>query len=89
MTDHAQIRAARTLLGWTQKDLSTRAGVSRRTITTIENGLVVVADKSVEAVVTALQAGGVTFVSEESVYGVLAPRPDPASPVTSRTRVRP
>lgn len=89
MTDHAQIRAARTLLGWTQEDLSTRASVSRRTISTIEKGLVVVADRSVAAVVKALKDGGVTFVSEEDAYGVIAPRPHPAAPVTSRTRVRP
>lgn len=39
LKDPSQIRAARGLLDWSQKDLATRAGVSKTTIINIEKGI--------------------------------------------------
>ncbi len=64
----AQIRAARALLGWTRPDLAAAAGVSPRTVASMELG-----DrpghrtKSVEAVIAALERAGVELLPDGGV----------------------
>jgi transcriptional regulator with XRE-family HTH domain len=76
----AQIRAARAFLDWTLADLSKASGVSDSTIRSIEkiSGSPVITggldatlvyrtsarDESVEKLVQALEAAGITFLSE-------------------------
>ena len=63
MVTSAQLRAARSLLNWTVRDLAEKAGVHRNTITraeTDETGH----GHAVAQVVRTLEAAGVIFVAE-------------------------
>ena len=75
MVDPCQIRAARALLGWSQQDLARRSGVSRRTVTTIENDDLwqTVGPEVLEDLVAALMAAGILFTSAIDRRGVSRP----------------
>lgn len=62
MTDKAQIRAARALLGWSQDDLADAAGLSRPTIDRAERTKT--SDATIEAIRLALEKAGVEFIAE-------------------------
>jgi transcriptional regulator with XRE-family HTH domain len=66
-----QIRAARVLLGWSQRQLADRAVVSVSTVKLIERALVHPRTDTVEAIERALERGGVQFLPGEGVR----PRP--------------
>lgn len=66
----AQIRAARALLGWSQTDLAARAGVSRRTLTSIESGDERVSPESIEALQAVLEGAGLEFTGSGTDEGV-------------------
>jgi DNA-binding XRE family transcriptional regulator len=63
----AQIRAARGLLKWTQAMLAHRAALSTVTLNMIENEAVRPRGGTLEAIQSALEAGGVEFLGEEGV----------------------
>ncbi len=72
-----QIRAARSLLGWTQDELSQKVGVSVPTIKRIEkNGLESIKAGSAEALENAFTSAGVEFIHDGTREGaavLLAP----------------
>jgi len=61
-----QIRAARALLRWEQKDLAAASKVSLPSIKRLESqpGPLAAQPRTVDALVTALEAGGIVFVAE-------------------------
>jgi transcriptional regulator with XRE-family HTH domain len=61
MVTSAQLRAARSLLNWTVRDLADKAGVHRNTITRAETDATA-HGHAVAQVVLTLEAGGVIFV---------------------------
>jgi len=66
-----QIRAARILLGWKQKDLADAAGVSFPTIQRMEiNGPERSSAGNVEKVQKSLEYAGVLFIDEDDDAGV-------------------
>ena len=81
-----QIRAARALLGWSQAELASFAGISTPTVGRIEAKTGPVGGRIDTAVklIRTLEAAGIVFVSEEEGGpGVLFPRragrPEPPS----------
>ena len=65
MPSSSQIRAARSLLGMSQHDLATAAGLSVPTIKRVEGaGKVRASDKAIASVCTVLEAAGVEFIEE-------------------------
>jgi transcriptional regulator with XRE-family HTH domain len=73
----AQIRAGRALLGWSQTELAQRAGVSRRTLSAMENGDGRVTQESIEALRRVLLEAGVMFTGSGPDEGVR--RNDPSA----------
>lgn len=67
----AQIRAARGLLSWTQQHLADTAGVSRRTVASIELGEHDAYSASILALRTALEHAGVRFINDGEQEGVV------------------
>lgn len=65
-----QIRAARSLLGLTQDEVARLAGVSRRTIVTLETGSAPVDSTTMMSVVEFLNGAGVRFESTEDRVGL-------------------
>ncbi|KQZ80900.1 XRE family transcriptional regulator [Mesorhizobium sp. Root157] len=61
-----QIRAARALLRWEQKDLAAASKVSLPSIKRLESqpGALAAQARTVDALVAALEAGGIVFVAE-------------------------
>jgi len=59
----AQARAARALLGWSQKDLAARAGVAEPTVTQFERGARNPSRAVAWAMRSAFEAGGVEFIA--------------------------
>lgn len=65
MIDSDQVKAARALVGMTQDELATRAGLSTQTIKRMEAmGTARSSAGNVEAVQRALEAAGVQFIPE-------------------------
>lgn len=67
----AQVRAARALLGWSQEDLATRAGVSVATIRRQEpgTGRFIAGDEVLTKIALALESAGVELVASDSEKG--------------------
>jgi transcriptional regulator with XRE-family HTH domain len=59
----AQIRGARGLLGWSQRELAMAADLSEPTIKRYETGLANVSDDAVSKMVRALEAVGIVFTN--------------------------
>ena len=59
----AQARAARALLGWSQKDFASRAGVAEATVTQFERGNRIPMRAVERAMRSALEDGGVEFIA--------------------------
>ena len=61
-----QIKAARALVGWSQDDLANRSGLSIPTIKRLEaaEGEIGGREETREAIVGALQEGGIQFIDE-------------------------
>lgn len=74
MITPAQIRAARSLIGWKQTDLSKASGISEMSIKNIERGATDPRISTMQALQTALEDAGVVFldpgVTREGGYGV-------------------
>lgn len=56
-----QIRAARAMLGWTQRELAERAEISQRTIAGIELATVKPKAETLQRIVACFQAAGIKF----------------------------
>jgi transcriptional regulator with XRE-family HTH domain len=73
MVLHAeQIRAARSMLGWSQVQLATKAGVAHMTIRRLEAGFGIVRGTvdSLYRVQSALEDAGVLFLSPDAEGGI-------------------
>lgn len=66
ITEH-QIRAARGLLGWDAADLAEKTGLTRATLSNIENNLVQARAGSLEKIVRVFSENGIEFLGD---YGV-------------------
>ena len=62
-----QIKAARVLLDWTQKDLADQSGVNRDTVANIESGRNVPQQDTYQKVVGAIEAAGIEFLPGDGV----------------------
>lgn len=62
-----QIRAARGLLNWTQKDIADKAGLSREAIKNIENEISTPRKDTLSVIKAAFESHGVEFLSGEGV----------------------
>ena len=67
-----QIRAARSLLGWSQVQLAEKAGVAHMTIRRFETGAGPVSGKieSLIRIQDALEKAGIVFQAEDQLFGV-------------------
>jgi DNA-binding transcriptional regulator YiaG len=63
----AQIKAARALIGWTQRDLATKAKVSMASLANYERGASTLMAQNRAAIQTALEAGGIVFLNGTSL----------------------
>jgi DNA-binding XRE family transcriptional regulator len=66
MITASQVKKARKLLGWTQKDCAKKAGVSLETLVHMEAGLKAL-PRTKEAIQSALEAAGIEFMSGAQV----------------------
>lgn len=64
MTSIEQIRAARALLGWSQKDLAERAGLSQTGIARIENGSSRPTTQTLDLIGAAFRAAYIEFIPD-------------------------
>ena len=62
----AQCRAARALLGWTQKTLAERSGTGTVAINQFENGTSQPRRATVDVIKRAFEAAGIEFIGENS-----------------------
>lgn len=65
----AQIRAGRSLIGWSQQQLADASRTSRRTIATFEGGGTV-SIETIQAMVAAIIGAGVEFIGVDGSEGV-------------------
>jgi transcriptional regulator with XRE-family HTH domain len=65
-----QSRAARSLLGWSQRDLAAKAGVSVTTVRNFEREATGLMAQNERALQRALEAAGVVFLDEPYREGV-------------------
>lgn len=70
MVTPAQIRAARGLLRWSQKDLSQKSGVSLRAINRLESEECDPRMSTIRALEKTLEMEGIIFINERNKIGV-------------------
>jgi transcriptional regulator with XRE-family HTH domain len=73
MISSAQARGARALLGWTQDEVTERAGVTHRTLSLFESGLRSPHRRTLMKIKAAFEDSGVVFVDGPEGVGVLLP----------------
>lgn len=71
----AQCRAARSLLGWSQQDLASKANVATSTVADFERAKRSPVANNLEAMRTALEEAGISFPPGGAVIGPWVPRP--------------
>ncbi|MEN0654166.1 MULTISPECIES: helix-turn-helix domain-containing protein [Hyphobacterium] len=80
-----QVRAARALLAWSQQDLAKAAGVGTSTVADFERGSRTPVANNAQAIRTALQGAGVSFLAGGAIIGPAVPAfagaPAPGTPV--------
>jgi len=64
-----QIKAGRTLLGWTAKEFADRLDVDRATVARIESGSKLVSLATQERATKILQDGGIVFIARDHIGG--------------------
>lgn len=74
MVNDRQIKAARSLLDWSQQELADRAGIARFTLIKIETGESRVQDVTIAKIVAAFEKEGIMFFENEGRYGVSSKR---------------
>ena len=62
----AQIRAARGLLNWSQGELAERAGISKQSVTRIENGTMDPRFSTITALNEAIRSAGVELAEDSN-----------------------
>lgn len=67
MITKRQIQAARALLGWSAADLADKAGLTRATVSNIENDLVQAREGSMEGILKAFDQYGIEFTEGQGV----------------------
>lgn len=67
MISLSQIKAARALLGWTQDELAKAAGLSLPSINNLERGLYSPRPETYQAIVRALEEGGIEFLLDNGL----------------------
>lgn len=67
MITQRQIRAARALLGWDAADLAEKAGLTRATLSNIENGLVQARAATIEKIKKVFIESGLEFLDHDGV----------------------
>ncbi|MDF2812381.1 MAG: hypothetical protein K0S56_3412 [Microvirga sp.] len=77
MVNGQQIRAARALLCWDQRELAGRAGISINSLSAFEDQSRRPIQRVRDAVVDALQAAGIRFVVSDEEIGVFLKRQSP------------
>jgi transcriptional regulator with XRE-family HTH domain len=82
----AQIRSARALLGWSQKELARRAKLGTSTVADFERGARHATQNNVQSMIDALKAGGVEFTEDSVARRAIGP--SPSRPVAGRTPFR-
>lgn len=75
----AQVKAARALLGWSQRDLATHAKVAVSTVADFERGQRVPMPNNIDAIRQAIEAGGVRLAAGGAVVGSLPAHTSPSS----------
>ncbi|MFC3691561.1 helix-turn-helix domain-containing protein [Chenggangzhangella methanolivorans] len=70
MVNERQIKAARSLLDWSQQELAERAGIARFTLIKIETGEARAQEATISKIVAALENEGIVFFETEGRYGV-------------------
>lgn len=65
-----QIRSARALLGWTQKDLAQKCGLSTGGINRLEKEVSDPRSSTLRVIQAALEQEGIVFIQEEAFEGV-------------------
>src|SRR6202034_1959829 len=78
-----QVRSARALLSWTQKELARRARVATSTVADFERGAREPTTNNVQSMVKALEDGGVVFQGDSVARRTAAS--GSAQPVAGRT----
>ena len=63
----AQMRGARGLLNWGQNDLSERTGISTTSIGSIENGISIPRESSLNAIRKAFEDAGIEFTGNDGI----------------------
>ncbi len=72
MVNGRQIRAARSLLDWSQEVLCQRSEVTRRTLTAIENDEREAHQATLARIIEVLEEAGIVFIRKRNgAYGVL------------------
>ena len=73
-----EIRAARTLLGWSKTDLAEHARINRRTVANIETGKHAPSPSILLSIQRAFAAAGIEFVDgSPTLTATLTPSPSP------------
>jgi transcriptional regulator with XRE-family HTH domain len=67
MITQRQIRAARALLGWDAADLALKAGLTRATLSNIENDLVQARAGTIEKIMKVFESYNIEFIPDEGV----------------------
>jgi transcriptional regulator with XRE-family HTH domain len=70
MITDGQIRAARALLNWTQRQLADATGLTERTIRAVEDGKSSNYAVTIKKIVSAFETEGVRFMNSEKGVGV-------------------
>jgi len=71
MVNGRLIKAARSLLGWDQRELAEKAGVAVRSISAFEDGSRQPIKRVREAVGCALEDAGIVFIQEGAIIGIV------------------
>ena len=87
----AQLRAARTLLGWSQQELSTASGVGLVTIYRVEkgNGPAMANMSTLVRLRSAFEQAGVQFLAEDERGGIGVRFAPASAPGRARAKSRP
>ena len=85
MIDGRQIRAARTMLGWSREDLVEASGASMSAVLRMEGGLADSRGSTMTKVAKTLIAAGIEFIArEDGAIGVILKGPQAQNPTSSR-----
>lgn len=70
MVTDGQVRAARAMLNWTQRQLADATGLTERTINAVEDGKAKVYPSTIQKIVGAFESEGIRFMNSDKGIGV-------------------